>query len=62
MDEIDQLICDFELAEYICFLLEFLESVAHDCHRTADLEYCLSSDYHPDHPIMLMAIDLKQHR
>jgi hypothetical protein len=59
-DEIDRVLADFELAEYICFLLEYVEAALEGYANPDDAKYCFK-EYAPRHPVMLAALDLYAH-
>jgi hypothetical protein len=57
-DEIDWILSEFELAEYLCFLLKYIEALMDGCANLGDVRYCFDEEYRPDHPIMSVAYDM----
>jgi hypothetical protein len=59
--DIEKTVSDFELAEYLCFLLEYIEATLQGCAFTDDAIYCFDGKYVPDHPVMRLALDMYMH-
>jgi hypothetical protein len=57
-DETDRILTEFELAEYLCFLLEYIEALINGCADHGEARYCFDEEFRPDHPIISVAIDL----
>jgi hypothetical protein len=59
--DIEKILADFELAEYLCFLLEYIEALLQGYARDDDAIYCFDEKYVPDHPVMRLALDIYTH-
>jgi hypothetical protein len=57
-DEIDRILSEFELAEYITFMIEYVEAMLADCALREDARFCIEEYYFPNHPVMLQVCDL----
>jgi len=60
-DKVDAALADYVLAEYICFLMEYIYALLHGCAIESDDCFSLDERYLPDHPVMLTVRDLLAH-
>jgi hypothetical protein len=59
-DELDHILCDYEMAEYTCLLLDYLQAQFSGCPvRPGDARFFLDEKYFPDHPVMTVVRELR---
>jgi len=57
-EEITAVLADYELGEYICFLVEYIEALLHGYAVEDDARFAFDEFYFPDHPAMHVAKEL----